>query len=138
MQGFRFVYNEYGAPTSRITDKLMTNNEEGAAGQAVKLVAGRWTLADTTDEIGGFLSSNIEAGTNQACEVFQAREGDVFEGAYTGTPAAGFVPGANAVAIADDGLSVDAETIADGPFAILEVNTNKQICRVKVKNRQFS
>lgn len=138
MQGFRFIYNEYGAPTSRITDILFTDAEAGAAGEAVKLAAGRWTKAGATDEIGGFLSSNIEAGTNQTCEVFQAREGDVFEGAFTGTPAAGFVPGANEVAIAADGLSVDAATVEGGPIAVLEVNTNKKTCRVKVKKRQLS
>lgn len=138
MQGFRFVYNEYGAPTSRITDILFKDGEVGSAGEAVKLDAGRWTKAGATDEIGGFLSSNIEAGTDQPCEVFQAREGDVFEAAFTGTPDAGFVPGANEVAIAADGLSVDAATITGGSIAVLGVIEDKKICRVKVKKRQLS
>jgi len=135
---FRWIYNEYGAPENRITSILYTNSEAGSAGQAVKLSSGRFTKASSTDAVAGFLIANVASGTDQSCGVIQAREGDVFEGPYTGTPDAGFVVGANAVALANDGLSIDSETVSGGAIVILEVNTNKQTCRFKVKNRQLS
>jgi len=137
-QGFKYVYNDYGKDPTRITEFLMTNSEAGSAGEAVKLVNGRWTKASGTDAVGGFLTSNVTGGTDQACEVILAREGDWYDAPYTGTADAGFVSGATEVALATDGLSVDSATVADGAVAVLSINTNKKTARVKVKNRQFS
>jgi len=137
-QGFRFAYNLYGAPERRISHILATNSEAFTAGEAVKLANGRWTKAGSTDAIAGFAAQNIAAGTDQILEVVQAREGDVWEAPYSGTPNAGFVVGANAVAVASDGLSVDSATVSGGAIAVIEVNTNKKTCRVIVKNRQLS
>ncbi|MEK8128360.1 hypothetical protein WMW72_10640 [Paenibacillus filicis] len=137
-QGFNFVYNDYGKDETRLTDKLFTNAEGAFAGQAVKLVSGRWTKASGTDAIGGFLTANVVAGTDKECEVIMAREGDWFEVPYTGTPAAGFVAGANAVTVAADGLSLNSATVAGGAVAVYSINTNKKTARVKIKQRQFS
>lgn len=136
-QGFEFDFNDYGSPQRRVTSHLFTDSESGSAGQAVKLDDGRWTGASGTDAIGGFLTHNVEAGTDQKAEVVLAREGDWFTVPYTGTPDAGFTEGANAVAVGSDGLSADSETVSGGALSVLEINTNKETCRVKVKNRQF-
>lgn len=137
-QGFKYVYNDYGKDPTRITEHLFKDSEAGLAGEAVKLVNGRWTKASGTDAVGGFLTSNVVAGTNKACEVILAREGDWYDTPYTGTPAAGFTPGVNVAAISTDGLSVNSAVIVDGAIAVLSINTNKKTARVKVKARQFS
>lgn len=136
--GFKYVYNDYGKDPTRITEFLFTNSEAGTAGEAVKLVNSRWTKASGTDAVGGFLTSNVAAGTNQPCEVILAREGDWYDVPYTGTPDAGFKEGANAVAVATSGLALNAATVAGGAVAVLSVNTNKATVRAKIKNRQFS
>lgn len=138
MPGFKYVYNDYGKDPTRITEFLMKDAEAGTAGEAVKLVSGRWTKASGTDAIGGFLAANVAAGTNQPCEVVLAREGDWYDVPYTGTAAAGFKEGIDVVALATDGLSLDAATVAGGAVAVLSLNANKKTARVKVKNRQFS
>lgn len=139
MQGFQFRYNDYGAPVSRRNDILFTNSESAKAGQAVKLSSsGRFTKAGVTDPIAGFLTHNLDAGTDQRCEVMMAREGDVFEVPYTGSPDVGFVVGANAVGLDTDALSIDSETVSGGAVSVLEINTNKKTALVKIKNRQLS
>lgn len=138
MQGFNFMYNDYGAPVSRRTDVLYKDSEAAKAGQAVKLDAGRFTKAGATDAIAGFLTHNLASGTDQRCEVMMAREGDVYVAPYTGTPAAGFVPGLSVGTISTDALSLNSATVTGGAIAVLEVNTNKKTAIVKVKNRQLS
>ncbi|MFR9710744.1 hypothetical protein ACL02P_15350 [Paenibacillus sp. MB22_1] len=138
MPGFKYVYNDYGKDPTRITEFMMKDNEAGTAGEAVKLDGGRWTKASGTDAIGGFLTSNVAAGTNQPCEVILAREGDWYDVPYTGTADTDFVEGANAVALATSGLALDAATVEGGSVAVLSLNTSKKTARVKVKNRQFS
>lgn len=137
-QGFKYVYNDYGKDPTRITEYFMTDNEAGFAGEAVKMVAGRFTKASGTDAIYGFLNANVTAGINSRCEVTLAREGDWYDGAYTGTAAAGFVPGANAVTLATDGLSANSATVTGGALSVGAINTNKATARFKVKNRQMS
>ncbi|MNI87791.1 hypothetical protein D3C73_1450180 [compost metagenome] len=116
----------------------MTDNEAGLAGEAVKIVAGRVTKAGATDPIAGFLTSNVAAGTNKPTEIILAREGDWYDAPYSGTSAAGFVPGVVGVVLATDGLSANSATVTGGQLSVLQVNTNKKIARVKVKVRQFS
>ncbi|MNO36213.1 hypothetical protein D3C76_262800 [compost metagenome] len=137
-QGFRYVYNDYGKDPTRITEFLMTDSEAGLAGEAIKIVSGRVTKAGPTDPIAGFLTSNITAGTNKPTEIILAREGDWYDVPYSGTPAAGFVPGVVGVVLATDGLSANSATVTGGQLSVLQVNTNKKIARVKVKVRQFS
>ncbi|MGG1643031.1 hypothetical protein ACIFQM_17570 [Paenibacillus sp. NRS-1782] len=137
-QGFRYVYNDYGKDPTRITSLLMTDAEAGLAGEAIKIVAGRVTKAGPTDAIAGFLTTNVTAGTNQSVEFVLAREGDWYDGPYTGTAAAGFVAGANEVALAANGLSADAVTVTGGALVVFDVNTNKKTARFKVRNRQLS
>lgn len=136
-QGFRFAYNLYGAPERRISHIMANNGESFVAGEAVKLASGRWTKASGTDAVAGFAAQNLSGG-NQILEVVQAREGDVWEAPYSGTPDAGFVVGANAVAVATDGLSANSATVSGGALSVIEINTNKKTCRVIVKNRQLS
>lgn len=136
--GFKFIHNDYGAPPTRITHILCTNSEAFTAGEVVKLSSGRWTKASSTDVPAGIITHNVTAGTDNQAEVILIREGDVFEAPYSGTPNAGFVPGANAVAIANDGLSVDSSTVAGGAVAALSVNTAKKTCQIKFKSRQLS
>lgn len=137
-QGFKFIFNDYGAPTHHITSIMATNAEAFVNGEAVKLTAGRWTKATNGAAIAGFAMQSLAAGTNQFLDVALAREGDWFEAPYTGTPDAGFIVGVNSADIAADGLSVLASDITGGPFSVLEINTNKATCKVKVKNRVFS
>jgi hypothetical protein len=137
-QGFKYVYNDYGKDPTRITEFLMTDSEAGFAGEAVKIVAGRVTKAGATDPIAGFLTSNVTAGVNKPTEIILAREGDWYDTPYTGTPAAGFVPGVVGVVLATDGLSANSATVTGGQLSVLQVNTNKKVARVKVKSRQFS
>src|SRR5690606_3942968 len=105
-QGFRFAYNLYGAPARRISHIKATNSEAFTAGEAVKLASGRWTKATNGAAVAGFAAETITAGTDQDLTVYLAREGDVWDAPYTGTPDAGFVPGANTADVSTDGLSV--------------------------------
>ena len=136
--GFTFIHNDAHQDETRITSKLYTDAEAGKAGQTVKLVNGRWTKASATDVPGGILVADVTAGTDQPCEVYLIRPGDVFMAKYTGTPAGGFQEGANAVALAADGLSVDSATVTGGALAIKDINTTNQTCAVYFKLRQFS
>lgn len=135
---FKWLYNEYGAPQTRLTHLLATNSEGFGRGQSVNLASGRFTIANGVEVPAAVSNQVLAAGTDKFLEVIQIREGDVFEAPYTGTPAAGFVAGANAVAIATDGFNVDAATVTGGSIAIIEVNTTKQTCRLKFKSRQLS
>lgn len=137
-QGFRYVFNDYGKDPTRITENLMTDGEAGRAGEAIKIENGRITKAGATDPIAGFLTANVEAGTDKPAEYILAREGDWYDAAYTGTPDAEFLPGASEVALAVDGLSADSATVTGGQLSVFEINENKKTVRVKVKNRQFS
>jgi hypothetical protein len=137
-QGFKYVYNDYGKDPTRITTLLMKDDEAGFAGEAIKIVAGRVTKAGPTDAIAGFLTANVTAGKDKPTEFVQAREGDWYEAPYSGTAAAGFVVGANEVALAADGLAADSATVTGGSLAVLDINTNKKAARFKVKNRQLS
>lgn len=137
-QGFRYVYNDYGKDPTRITEILMTDGEAGYAGEAVKIVNGRATKAGPTDEVAGFLTSNITAAKDVQCEIILAREGDWYDVPFVGTPSAEFVSGAAAVAVSADGLAADAAVVEGGPLSVLTVNEYSKTCRVKVKNRQFS
>ncbi|MCM3294119.1 hypothetical protein M3661_28900 [Paenibacillus sp. MER 180] len=137
-KGFRYVFNDYGKDPTRITEILLKDNESGFTGEAVKIDKGRATKAGAKDEIAGFLTSNIAAGKDKRCEIILAREGDWYDVPFTGTADAGFVSGANTIAVAADGLSADAATVIDGALSVLEINKNKKTCRVKVKKRQFS
>lgn len=136
---FKWVNTPLYAVPSRITHIPGTLNETFTKGEALKLTAGKWTKAATTDIVGGFANENktCVAG-NDSLEVIEARPGDRFRVPYTGTPAAGFLVGANAVAIAADGLSVDSATVAGGALAVWEVNTNKKEAIVSVVKRIFS
>jgi hypothetical protein len=136
--GFKWVYNEYGAPVRRLTHILATNAEAFVEGEALSLVNGRWTKAANGGAIAGFSNQTLAAGTDQYLDVIQSREGDAFDAPYTGAPAVGFVVGANTVDVAADGLSALSSDVTGGALSVLEVNTNKTTCRVKVKNRQLS
>lgn len=135
--GFKFAFNDYGAPERRVSHILATNSEAFAQGEAVKLASGRWTKATNGVEVAGFANQSLAAGTDQPLEVVLAREGDWFDAPYTGTPDVGFVVGVMTADVAVDGLSVLASDVTAGPFAVLEINTNKATCRVKVKKRVF-
>ncbi len=135
---FKWIYNEYGAPPTRISNILMTNSEAATKGEALKLASGRWTVATNGAAVAGFANNDVTAGTDQTIEVILAREGDVFEAPYTGTPDAGFIVGVGAADVAVNGLSVLSSDITGGAFSVLEKNTSETTCRVKVKNRQLS
>lgn len=137
--GFQWMNTDVYAVPSRITHIPGTLNETFTKGEALKLTAGKWTKAATTDIVGGFANENktCVAG-NDSLEVIEARAGDRFRVPYTGTPDVGFVVGANAVTIESDGLSVDSETVAGGALAVWEINTTKKTCVVAVVNRIFS
>ncbi|MEK4108127.1 hypothetical protein NYE44_01680 [Paenibacillus sp. FSL L8-0493] len=136
--GFQFVFNDYGSNTHHITSIMATNAEAFTKGEAVKLAAGRWTKATNGAAIAGFAMQNLAAGTNQFLDVQLAREGDWFEAPYTGTPDAAFIVGCEVADVAADGLSVLASDVTGGMFSVLEINTNKATCKVKVKKRVFS
>ena len=135
--GFKFAFNDYGSPERRVSHILATNAEAFAPGEAVKLAAGRWTKATNGASVAGFANQSLAAGTDQPLEVIIAREGDWFDAPYTGTPDVGFVVGVEVADVSADGLTVLASDITGGPFSVLEINTNKKTCRVKVKKRVF-
>ncbi|MNM07352.1 hypothetical protein D3C81_173940 [compost metagenome] len=135
---FKFAFNDYGAPTHRISSILATNSEAFVLGEAVKLASGRWTKATNGAAVAGFANQTLAAGTDQYLEVVIAREGDWFDAPYTGTADATFLPGMTTADVSTDGLTVLASDVTGGPFSVLEVNTNKTTCRVKVKLRTFS
>jgi len=137
-QGFKFAFNDYGAPTHHMSKIMATNAEAFAQGEAVKLAAGRWTKATNGAAIAGFANQKLAAGTDQYLDVVLAREGDWFDAPYTGTPDVGFIVGVTSADVAADGLSVLASDITGGPFAVSEINTNTKTVRVKVKSRVFS
>ncbi|OMF48595.1 hypothetical protein [Paenibacillus peoriae] len=137
-QGFSFALNDFKSAGTRITDKLFTNSEAGVAGEAVKLVNGRWTKASGTDAPGGILNNNVKAGTDQEADVTLITPGDWFSVPYTGTPDAAFKEGVVGVTISADGLSLNAATITGGAIAVLNINTNTATAFVKFKSRQFS
>lgn len=136
-QGFKFVFNDYGAPERRVSHIMATNAEAFAQGEAVKLAAGRWTKATNGSAIAGFANQSLAAGTDQPLEVILAREGDWFDAPYTATPDVGFVIGVETADVATDGLSVLSSDITGGPFSVIEINANNKTCRVKVKKRVF-
>lgn len=135
---FNFSFNDYGAPTHRMSHILATNSEAFVRGEALKIVTGRWTKATNGVAIAGFSNQALAAGTDQPLEVILAREGDWFEAPYTGTPDATFLPGMTIADVAADGLSVLSSDVTGGPFSVHSVNTAKSTCIVKVKLRQFS
>ncbi|AIQ19529.1 hypothetical protein H70357_24545 [Paenibacillus sp. FSL H7-0357] len=135
---FKFAFNDYGAPTHRISSILATNSEAFVLGEAVKLASGRWTKATNGANVAGFANQTLAAGTDQFLEVVIAREGDWFEAPYTGTPDAAFVPGVEVADVSTDGLSVLASDVTAGPFSILNINTAKSLVTLKVKKRVFS
>jgi hypothetical protein len=135
---FKWAYNENGAPLTHLSDIYGTAAEAFVEGEALKLVSGRWTKATNGVAVAGFCNQTVTAGANTLVDVIQAKEGDVFEASYTGTPDATFLPGATTVDVAADGLSVLASDVTGGAFSILGVNTTKATCRLKVKNRQLS
>lgn len=135
---FKFAFNDYGAPAHRVSSIMATDSEAFTQGEAVRIVSGRWTKAANGAAIAGFANQTLAAGTSQYLDVVLAREGDYFDAPYTGTPDATFLAGVNTADISTDGLSVLASDVTGGPFAVLEVNTIKTTCRVKVKNRQLS
>jgi hypothetical protein len=135
---FKWVYNEYGAPVTRITDIKGTASEAFVEGQALKIASGRWTVATNGVAVAGICNQTVTVGADDYIEVIQVREGDVFEAPYTGTPAGGFIIGVMVADVSVDGLSVLSSDVTGGPFAILGINTTKETCRLKVKLRQLS
>lgn len=134
---FKWAYNEYGAPVTRLSNILATDSEAFTEGEALKLASGKWTKATNGVAVAGFAGGTYAAGTGQYIDVIQAREGDVFDALYTGTPDATFYAG-TAADVSADGLSVKADDVTGGMFAIMSVNTTNTTCRVKVKTRQLS
>lgn len=135
---FKWIYNENGAPETRLSDIYGTASEVFTEGEALILALGRWTKATNGVAVAGFCNQTITAGANTLLDVIQAKEGDVYEAPYTGTPDAGFVVGVALADVASDGLSVLSSDITGGAFSILGINTTKVTCRLKVKNRQLS
>lgn len=134
---FKFVYNEYGAPQNRVSYPA-TDSEAFAFGEAVMFSSGKLTKATNGSAVAGFALQALSAGTGQMLEITEAREGDVFDADYTGTPAGGFVVGVNTADVSTDGLSVLSSDVTGGAFAITSINTNTLKVRLKVKSRQLS
>lgn len=136
--GFKRVYNIYGAPQRRISNIYATNSEAFTEGEALKIASGRWTKATGGGPVAGFAAGTYAAGTDQYIDVYPAVEGDVYDTPYTGTPDVGFIVGVATADVSADGLSVNAADITGGAFAVWEINTTNETCRVTVKNRQMS
>lgn len=137
--GFSFVYNDFGAAPRRVDHIPPTDNEAFIKGEAIKVANGRITKAAAGDDIAGFVTQNLAAGTDATRKIeWQiVREGDWFDVPYTGTPSAGFVLGVGTANLSTDGLSVNAANVTGGPFAVEQINDNLKTARVKVKKRQF-
>lgn len=125
---------------------LVTNNEAIKYGQCVKFVNGRVTAAGPTDAVAGVAQHDVEAGTNKTVKVILVDPEQDWEVEYIGTPAAGFVVGANAVALnaADNptgavaGIYLDAATVTGGPCAVVKIDSAAKKAVVKFKNRQLT
>lgn len=135
---FKWVYNHYGAPMTQRSDMYGKNATTLTEGQAVRLVSGRWEVATNGVAVGGFMAQTITTTTDTLVTVNLAREGDVWESNYTGTPDVGFIVGLMVADVSVDGLSVLSSDITGGPFSILLINTTKAICQLMVKLRQFT
>lgn len=136
---FSFVYNDLGAAPRRVDHIPPADNEAFVKGEAIKVANGRITKAAAGDDIAGFITQKLDAGTDATRKVeWQiAREGDWYEAAYTGTPSAGFILGVGTANLSTDGLSVNAANVTGGPFVVEQINENLKTARVKVKKRQF-
>src|SRR5690348_14567473 len=113
----KWVYNENGAPETRISDIYGTASEVFTEGEFLMLASGRWTLCTNGSAVAGICNQTITAGANTLLDVIQAKEGDVYEAPYTGTPDATFLPGANTVDVSSDGLSVLSSDVTGGALS---------------------
>lgn len=135
--GFKWVRsNGYEVPL-RVTNIPAAIGETFTTGEALTTNAsGQLTKAGATSAIIGFANqTKTTTASDNTLEFIEARADDVFSAPYTGTPAAGFVLGANAVTLAADGLSANAATVAGGALTIRIINTNTGRVHVSVKNR---
>jgi hypothetical protein len=135
---FKWVYNHYGAPITQRSDIYGTNATTFTEGEALQLTSGRWAVATNGAAVAGFAAQTITTTTDTLVTVNLAREGDVWEAPYTGTPAAGFVVGVMIADVSADGLSVLSSDVTGGPFSILAINTTKVTCQLQVKLRTFT
>lgn len=125
---------------------LVTNNEAIKYGQCVKFANGRVTAAGPTDAVAGVAQHDVVAGTDKTCKVILVDPEQDWEVEYIGTPAAGFVVGANAVALnaannptgAVAGIYLNAATVTGGPCSVVKVDTAAKKAVVKFKNRQLT
>ncbi|MCL6559350.1 MAG: hypothetical protein K6U74_11255 [Firmicutes bacterium] len=135
---FKLINDLNGSPAV-IRKYLVTNSEAIKRGEALKLASGRLTKAGATDAVAAIATHDVAAGTDKECEVIVVTGSQVYEVEYTGTPAAGFLVGANDCDLDSTGLKVDAASVAaGGGIAILKIDTEKTKCHAMFKNRQLN
>lgn len=137
---FKWIRSAGYEVPSRINHIPAATGETFTRGEAVYVnSSGELTKAANGSQIAGFANqTKTTTASDKVLEIIEARADDVFEAAYTGTPAAGFVVGANTVDVSADGLTVLSSDVTGGALAVQSINTTKATCRIRVKNRQLS
>lgn len=140
---FRLISRPDPAPK----EFLVTDGEAIKYGQCVKFANGRITAAGPTDAVAGVAQHDAGLGTNKTTvKVILVDPEQDWEVEYIGTPAAGFVVGANAVALnaannptgAVAGIYIDAATVTGGPCSVVKIDAAAKTAVVKFKNRQLT
>lgn len=116
----------------------VTNSEAVSYGEALIFSNGRLTKAAAGGPVAAIAQHDVVAGTDKKCKVIIVTEEQDWEVGYTGTPAAGFVVGANSADIDSTGLLLNAADVTGGPCSILEIDSANAKCKVKFKNRQLT
>ncbi|MBN1232362.1 MAG: hypothetical protein JXA60_03295 [Candidatus Coatesbacteria bacterium] len=89
-------------------------------------------VTDAIDDVLGISVADVEAGTVSAgrlVKLYRVTPYQVWEAPYSGTPAAGFLPGKNTVDIASSSDMVDAADVVDGTLYLLQKDTKGQTCK---------
>lgn len=129
---FQFKKDLTGAPPIVTKKYLATNGEAITKGEALKLAAGRLTLASGSDAVFAVANETVTAGTDKAVEVILVTPTQIYEVSYTVAPALGAV-----VTVHTNGLSV-TDVTTSGVCGVYAVDTAKQTAEVTFKTRQLN
>jgi hypothetical protein len=112
----------------------VTDSEAITKGEALIMASGKLTKAAAGGPVGYIALQDVAAGTSKTCRVLMVEPGQVFECAYTGTPAGGFVLGVAAADIDSTGLLVNAADVTGGPCTVHYIDTTNTKCHVVFNN----
>jgi hypothetical protein len=108
---------------------LMTNDEAGIRGEAVKVVAGRLTKCAVGDSPEFVLIKNTAAGTDVKTEYIRVRKDQIFIIDIDGATA--IVVGTQTYKLDATGAKLDSANATGGLVKVISVDTVKKIARVQ-------